>query len=123
MQLLEHRPSSILLVKAVQNDGIWLGEKFHTSSFVLSPTKIILTLDGISSVDAVEIHRIDELIALNPDVIILGTGTKQKFPSAMIRAHVMKNNIGLEAMDNGAAARTFNVLASEGRNVIALFFI
>lgn len=49
--------------------------------------------------------------------VLLGTGRKQIFPSAAIRTAFAEAGLGLETMDTGAAARTFNVLLGEGRPV------
>ena len=53
--------------------------------------------------------------------MLLGTGPRQRFPSAAVMAALLTRGIGIEVMDNAAAARTFNVLASEGRRVVAGF--
>jgi uncharacterized protein len=61
---------------------------------------------------------LDALFALTPDVILLGTGNRQQFPSAAVIAAALSRRIGLEVMDNAAAARTYNVLSGEGRQVL-----
>lgn len=58
------------------------------------------------------------LFELSPDVILLGTGVHQQFPSAEVTAAALSRRIGLEVMNNAAAARTFNLLAAEGRHVL-----
>ncbi|WKU20663.1 Mth938-like domain-containing protein [Advenella alkanexedens] len=52
-----------------------------------------------------------------PDILLIGTGAKQVFISPQILAPLLKARIGIECMDSQAAARTYNVLMSEGRNV------
>lgn len=61
---------------------------------------------------------LDALFALTPDVILLGTGSRQQFPHAEVMAAALSRRIGLEVMDNAAAARTYNVLSGEGRQVL-----
>lgn len=51
--------------------------------------------------------------------LILGTGTRQVFPALDVRRHFLDAHIGLEIMDTGAAARTYNVLLAEGRPLAA----
>ena len=63
------------------------------------------------------------VLDLKPSVFILGTGDTQVFPEPKHMAFFLQRGIGFEAMDNAAAARTFNVLAQEGRNVVAGFVI
>ncbi|OOY98275.1 Mth938-like domain-containing protein [Solemya velum gill symbiont] len=58
-----------------------------------------------------------------PDVIIIGTGEKQYFPPADIHLPMLQFDIGIEIMDSAAAARTYNVLVSEGRSVVAAIIV
>lgn len=65
----------------------------------------------------------EKLLHCKPDVIILGSGKKLKFPNNELRKEFNRLNIGLEVMDTGAACRTYNILLSEGRNVAAAIFL
>ena len=53
-----------------------------------------------------------------PEIVLLGTGQSLRFPPQNCLSVLQKNNLGYEVMDTGAACRTFNVLAAEGRDVI-----
>ncbi|MGB5732951.1 MAG: Mth938-like domain-containing protein [Thiohalocapsa sp.] len=64
-------------------------------------------------------EHIDALLALRPQVVILGTGTQQRFPHPAVYRVLLENGIGVEIMDTGAACRTYNILVSEGRPVAA----
>ncbi len=55
--------------------------------------------------------------ALKPELVVLGTGTRQRFPAPALTVPLIEAGIGLEVMDTAAACRTYNVLVSEGRNV------
>lgn len=61
----------------------------------------------------------EELAMLDVEVIIFGSGSKNRFPPPAWLKPLMEKRIGLEAMDTASACRTYNVLAGEGRNVIA----
>ena len=65
----------------------------------------------------------DESARGSPELVVLGSGEAQAFPPAEVMAACLQRGIGLEAMTNAAAARTFNVLAGEGRRVVAGFVI
>ena len=65
----------------------------------------------------------DAVLEMNPALVLLGTGARQRFPSAAAMAALLTRGIGLEVMDTAAAARTFNVLATEGRRVVAGFLL
>ncbi len=58
-------------------------------------------------------------MSLQPDIVLLGTGPKQFFPSRAIREAFAARRVGLEVMDLGAACRTYNILVQEERRVAA----
>ena len=59
------------------------------------------------------------LASLEAEVIIFGSGSKNRFPPPAWLKPLMEKRVGLETMDTASACRTYNVLAGEGRNVIA----
>jgi uncharacterized protein len=61
------------------------------------------------------------LLALQPELVVLGSGAIQAFPPPATLAACLQRGIGLESMTNAAAARTYSVLAGEGRRVVAGF--
>jgi uncharacterized protein len=65
----------------------------------------------------------EQLATMDAELVIFGSGTKLRFvPPAWLQA-LMKQRIGMETMDTQAACRTYNVLASEGRSVIAALLL
>ena len=86
------------------------------SSFLLSPETGVQAWPAVSAA-AMTAADLAPILAALPDVFLLGTGPRQIFPSAAVMAACLSRRIGIEVMDNAAAARTFNVLASEGRKV------
>jgi uncharacterized protein len=63
------------------------------------------------------------LAQTQPELVIFGSGTRLRFaPPALLRA-LMENRIGIETMDTLAACRTYNILAGEGRQVLAALLI
>jgi uncharacterized protein len=63
------------------------------------------------------------VLALAPQILILGTGTSQVFPSGEITVQIAREGVGLEVMDTGAACRTYNILVSEGRRAVAALIL
>lgn len=59
----------------------------------------------------------EQLAQLQPELVIFGSGSRLRFPSATLTRALIEKQIGLETMDTQAACRTYNVLASEGRRV------
>ena len=64
-----------------------------------------------------------DIVALEPELVLLGTGSRQIFPAAEFGAQFLRAGIGFEVMDTGAACRTFNVLVGEHRRVVALLLL
>lgn len=72
-----------------------------------------------ASVPALGEAFIERLAQSGVQIILLGTGSGLRWPSAAILRYCAERRIGLEVMDSPAACRTFNILAAEGRNVAA----
>ncbi len=69
--------------------------------------------------EEITLNHLAPLIAEQPDLILLGTGERQRFPPQELGMGLLARGIGLEVMDTAAACRTYNVLLSEGRAVAA----
>ena len=63
------------------------------------------------------------LLAGNPELVLLGTGERLRFPHPQLTADLAHAHVGLDAMDTAAACRTFNILAAEGRRVVAALLV
>ncbi len=63
------------------------------------------------------------LANLKPELVIFGSGTRLRFPPPAFLRALMDERIGLETMDTLAACRTYNILAGEGRHVIAALLV
>ena len=61
----------------------------------------------------------DKLLALGAEIVLLGTGSRLRFPAGALVRPFAPAGIGLEVMDLQAACRTYNILAAEGRKVAA----
>jgi len=71
----------------------------------------------VTSFDALTTEHFDQIDATQPDVVILGTGARQRFVHPRLTAVLTARRIGVECMDNQAACRTYNILMAEGRKV------
>jgi uncharacterized protein len=71
----------------------------------------------VLSFDALQASDFSVIDALAPDLLILGTGQKQRFASPRLLTGLLGKRIGVECMDNQAACRTYNILMAEGRKV------
>ena len=68
---------------------------------------------------ALTAEHFSEVLALEPELVIFGSGARLRFISAALYRSLIDARIGLETMDSAAACRTYNVLAAEGRSVVA----
>jgi len=93
-----------------------------TSSFILTPSQIIEDW-AYNDVADFTPESFQVLIAQQPELVLLGTGMKLTFPNQQTLQAFHKAGIGVEVMNTASACRTFNVLVSENRFVIAGFLI
>jgi uncharacterized protein len=121
MKLNEHVPPGINLIRAYAADGVTVGSERLTRPCVVAPAALIRDFTDRDVAD-LEVSSLDCLWPLAPQVVLLGTGLRQRFAPAPIRSAFAQRRIALEAMDLGAACRTYNVLAQEDRAVVALLF-
>ena len=122
MQLTQQPPGAGLFIRRVGDKGITVVDRELVRSFALSPERVLEEWPPVSpaSIDAA---AMEQLLALAPVVVLLGTGARLSRPPLATIAPLLTRGIGCEVMDNAAAARTFNVLASEGRKVVAAFVL
>lgn len=88
-------------------------------SMILTPA--LLILDWIAQDEALAPPHLRQILQTEPEIVILGTGARIHFPDPALLAQCQQAGVGMEVMDTGAACRTYNVLASEGRKVCAAF--
>lgn len=122
MDLSLDRPEGYLFVRRVDARSITLADRVLDRSFLLTPAKVFeqWPVEAAASLDA---SQVAALLELRPEVVILGTGPQQVFPAAAFMAGFLRQGVGVEVMDNAAAARTYNLLAGEGRRVVAGFIL
>lgn len=122
MQLNLERPDYEYFLRGADGAAALVNERRLTASFVIAPDTLVEDWPPRDA-RALVADDLAPLLALQPEVILLGTGASQRFPPAAVLAACLSRGIGIEVMSNDAAARTFNVLAGEGRRVVAGFLI
>ena len=122
MDLSFERPRGFLSVRHVAARSIALLDRELDCSFLLAPDQTIEHWP-VGTANDLDAQHVDALLQLRPELVILGTGERQVFPAAAFMAGFLRQGIGIEVMDNAAAARTYNLLAGEGRRVIAGFIL
>lgn len=122
MDLSLDRPEGYLFVRRVASSGITVVDRELKASFILSPERAVEDWPVSNAAHLGESH-VESVLALKPELVLLGTGSRQQFPPAAFMAGFLRRGIGIEVMDNAAAARTYDLLASEGRRVVAAFIL
>jgi uncharacterized protein len=109
-------------ITAYDNDGVEINAARFNYSLVVMP-ETAPTAWPVDSFDALTPQNFDQITQTVPDVVILGTGQRQRFVHPRLIASLTARRIGVECMDNQAACRTYNILMGEGRKVaLALIF-
>ena len=114
--------SGSFLIRAYSAGELTVGEDRHTRPVILSPDTVITDWEP-PAVAAMSIADFSPALALEPELILFGSGTRQQFPPLDLISGIMRAGVGFEAMDTGAASRTFNVLVGEGRRVVAALLL
>jgi uncharacterized protein len=119
MRFTQDSSSSINVIRGYGIDGLRVKEATYQGALIISASTVISepnihSLDALLKIDAARI------LELQPELILLGTGARQSFPSPAFAAPFLRAGIGVEVMDTGAACRTYNVLVMEQRRVVAL---
>ena len=122
MQLSHELPDYAFTLRSADGRHARVNDLTLTDSFILSPQQLVENWPVRDSA-ALTADDLAPLLALQPEVVLLGTGERQVFPPAAVMAACLRQGVGLEVMTNAAAARTFNVLAGESRRVVAGFLL
>lgn len=120
MQLNLERPDYTYLLRGADGTGALVNERRLNAGFIIAPEALVedwpvRDAAGLTPAD------LEPLLALAPELVLLGTGANQVFPPAASLAACLRRGVGIEVMSNAAAARTYTVLAGEGRRVVAGF--
>jgi uncharacterized protein len=122
MKLSLDVPARTHVIRAYAPGELRVGEAVCRSNVILTATRLI---EGWrpGAIDDLQAADLDPVLALQPEVILIGTGARQQFPDRAVLAALYAARIGFEVMDTRAACRTFNVLVAEGREVAAALII
>jgi uncharacterized protein len=90
---------------------------------------VLLSSDGeilewaVNSFDELSSADFSQMVVLKPELIIIGTGKRQRFPRPELLKTLIEAKIGFEVMDSQAACRTYNILVGEGRQVLLALIV
>ena len=118
MNLLQESRSPGYHIRRYCTSKIVIGEQYFQRSLLLAPDH----LDGQwgpNHSDALTLEHLQQIQSLNPELMILGTGTQRALFANAEQQRWLQQFPGLEIMDTGSACRTYNLLHGEGRRVVA----
>jgi uncharacterized protein len=119
--LISKESSNVNLIGAWKDDEIRIGEEWIGGHVIVSPNAIIRDWT-VDSPAALAVTDLESALALQPEIVIIGTGTTLVIPTSDIVGSLGRRGIGVEVMNTPAACRTYNVLAHELRRVVAALF-
>ncbi len=106
------------LIRTYAAGRITVNQDSYTRSLIVLPGQIVADWPP-QHFEELTLAHFEQLALLSPELVLLGTGRRQRFPRAELLAPLAQAGIGWEVMDTGAACRTYNILMGEGRNVAA----
>ncbi len=122
MQLNLEQPDYHYFLRGADGASALVNDQRLLRSFIVAPETLVEDWP-VTDARAMVPADLDALLALQPELVLLGTGATQVFPPAVVLAACLQRGIGLDVMTNAAAARTYSVLAGEGRRVAAGFVL
>lgn len=122
MKLSLTNPTGQNVISAYGPGYVTVGQVRHETNLVVMPETLLEPwaasgFDGLSEAD------FSAVAALKPEIVLLGTGARQRFPAPQLLRPLIEARIGVEVMDLAAALRTYTILMAEGRRVAAALLL
>jgi uncharacterized protein len=118
---LSRDSSAVNFIRAWEPGRVRVADRWVAGNVIVANDAIIESWTPQAAAE-LTIVDLEPALALQPTIIVLGTGTQQLLPDVELMAAVAARSVGLEIMNTPAACRTFNVLLQEQRRVVAALF-
>jgi uncharacterized protein len=115
-------PTGVNVLSRQEPGRVWVGATLHTASVLVPWTGAVQAWRVEDFVELTPAH-FERVAALDPEVVIFGSGARLRFPPAALLRSLIERGIGVETMDTAAACRTYNVLVSEQRSVVCALLL
>ncbi|MBX3709825.1 MAG: Mth938-like domain-containing protein [Gammaproteobacteria bacterium] len=109
-------------IRSYQPGYIQVNEKIFTRSILIAPDKLIEDWQP-QAIDELKAESLTPIISFKPDILLLGTGSTLVLIPVEVYGELINLGIGVEVMSTSAACRTFNVLSSENRKIMAALIV
>ncbi len=93
----------------------------HERGVIVLPDEVVT--GWATAFEELALAHFDAIALRAPEIVLLGSGARPRFPSPGLYVGLLNARIGVEVMDTGAACRTYNILAAEGRRVAAALIL
>lgn len=122
MKLQPDRIAVANVISGYTRGSVQIGERTWRDSVML-PWQGEVTPWQDARFDTLGPQHFEALAVLGPELVLFGSGNALRFPRPEWLRPLIERRIGFETMDTAAACRTYNLLAAEGRSVIAALLI
>ncbi len=122
MQMSEDNIDGRHIINAYSPGRVTIDHVVYERSLIVSPQWLITDWRPLT-LEEMEPGDLDPILDDKPEIVIIGTGDRQQFPSTRLLRRIAGTGIGCEFMDNAAACRTYTVLVSERRKVVAALLL
>ncbi len=117
MKLHASAPSALNTFTAYGEGYVVVNSQRHESNLIVLPEKVVPW--DVAEFAVIKESDFQIFIDMDLEILLLGTGPKQRFPDPRLTRALAARRIGVEAMDLQAACRTYNILMAEERRVAA----
>ncbi|NDY94537.1 Mth938-like domain-containing protein [Wenzhouxiangella limi] len=118
LNLTENRPGNHHYIRQIDDGLVVVNDRAFSASFLVG-ARLLEDHWPVRSLADLDEATVEPLVALQPELVLIGIGSRPQFPDARVQNLFFRHGIGLECMTLVAAARTFNVLMSEDRRALA----
>jgi uncharacterized protein len=122
LKLHADAPTALNTVTAYGSGFVEVNQVRHLHPILIAPDRAVepWAVSGFDSLTTDDFMRLRER---DPELVLLGTGARQRFPHPRLVQPLIDARIGCEAMTSQAACRTYNILMGEGRRVLAAILL
>jgi uncharacterized protein len=122
MKFAEIEDPGTNVIEAYDAGHVRIGGRDYARSVAVSAARVSPDW-GPNDVASLRVAHLEAVLVEGTQVLLLGTGSRQCFPDPAVQFALLERGIGVEVMDTGAACRTYNILVSEGRAVVAALLL
>ena len=122
MKFQPETSTGVNTVSRQQPGRVWVAGTAFDSSLLLPWTGPALAWP-VADFEELTAAHFGQILGLKPEIVIFGSGLRLRFPAPALLRSLIEQGIGVETMDTAAACRTYNVLVSESRSVVAALLL